>query len=469
MTSVLIKNGTIISAEGERKADVLIENGVIVKLTTHNKQLTTDDSMEIIDATGLLLFPGFIDCHVHFREPGLEHKETLATGAAAALAGGVTTVCEMPNTVPPVVTVAALADKVRRATELKVKNEKLKIDARFFFGATEPAHIVTLRELWTSSSEELRRLRARCCGLKLYLDHSTGNQKAGADVIDDAFRLCAELGITVVCHCEDPELNRVESEKCPPAGRAGKMESDVSAHSKRRPAESEAKSIEFAIGMAKKHGTHLHVAHLSTKQGIDLVRAAKKADIPVTCEVAPHHLLLTVDDYAMLGTLAKMNPPLRTRDHQEALWAGIADGTVDCISTDHAPHTLQEKNADNPLDAPSGVPGVETMVPLLLTVAGGSWPHPPGSEKLKMKSEKLVQQLFTFHFSFLTIHRLCFDNPNRIFNLGKQGIAEGAPADLVLVDPTAEWTIRGAELHSKCGWTPYEGWLAQGRIVRHVF
>ncbi len=450
MGSILIKNGTIVRSGGEERADVLIEDGIIRSITpselkTKNQELKTNYT--IVDATGLLLFPGLIDCHVHFREPGLEHKETIATGMGAAFAGGVTTVCEMPNTIPPTVTVDALADKIRRWDRSVIpsssRGQRERIEGRFFFGVTEKEHLAELRRLFTDPS--LTDLRSRCCGVKLYLDHSTGNQKVAGAIVEDIFKTCAELGLTLVAHCEDSDMNAQSAAK--------NTRSDIAAHSEVRPAESEAKSIEFAIGLAKKFGTKFHVAHLSTKQGIDLVRAAKKSGITVTCEVAPHHLFLTTDDYASLGTLAKMNPPLRTREHQEALWKGVADGTVDCVSTDHAPHTLEEKKSGQPLSAPSGVPGVETMVPLLLSVAAGKNP------KSQLQNPKLTHQ---------DIVRLCFASPNRIFGLGKQGIKEGAPADIAIVDPKAEWTIHGKKLHSKCGWTPFEGWAVTGAVTKVV-
>lgn len=427
MKSVLLKNGTIITSTGSVEADVVIVGNTvktILKRPYEPGLISPNDEKfeEEIDVSGKLLLPGLIDCHVHFREPGLEHKETMATGSAAALAGGITTVCDMPNTIPPTVTVEALAEKVRRAKESK-------IDMRFFFGATEPKHLDELKAIFTDPA--LSDLRRSCCGLKLYLDHSTGDQKAPRGVIEQAFKLGAELGIPVVCHCEDADMNEEL--------RVKNNDSSVAAHSKVRPPESEAKSIEYALSLAKKHGTQFHVAHLSTQQGIALVRAAKKSGINVTCEVAPHHLFLTVDDYEVLGTLAKMNPPLRSREHQEALWQGISDGTVDCISTDHAPHTLEEKTSGDLLRAPSGVPGVETMLPLLLG---------------KLSPAEIL--------------RLCFINPNRIFRLEKRGIAEGAPADLIIIDPKQEWSIRGKELRSKCGWTPFEGWKVQGRVVRVV-
>lgn len=384
-----------------------------------------------------ILMPGLIDPHVHFREPGLTHKATMTTEAAAAHAGGIATVCEMPNTIPPTVTVEALADKVRRASTITL------CDMRFFFGITDRTHIDELRRLWTDPS--LRALQQRCSGVKLYLDHSTGNQKIAAELLCDVFATCAALRVPVVCHCEDPELNAA-------ATRNHGMRRDAAAHSLRRPPESEAVSIATAISLTKQHGTQLHIAHLSTAEGIALVAEAKAMGLPVTCEVAPQHLFLTTDDYEHLGALAKINPPLRERTHQIALWEGIRQRIVDCIATDHAPHTLAEKRTENPLDAPSGVPGVETMLPLLLTVASGHWPHPhapnPGA-----------------HLLYEDIARLCFQNPNRIFHLGKEDKTGGNIRTTVVIDSDAPWTIRGEKLHSLCGWTPYEGWKMHGRVV----
>lgn len=383
-----------------------------------------------------ITLPALIDAHVHFREPGLTHKATMASESRAALAGGVHTVCEMPNTIPPTVTVAALADKVRRADEIE------GVDLRFFFGATQAAHIVTLKELFTGSAADLVRLRARCCGVKLYLDHSTGDQGIDASLLDEAFAAVAELGIVAVCHCEDPATNAAA------AAQEVRPGVDVAVHALARPPSSEDIAVARAIALARTHGAKLHIAHLSTKEALDRVRAAKADGLPVTCEVAPHHLFLTVDDFAQLGTFAKMNPPLRTREHQEALWEGVADGTVDCIATDHAPHTLAEKQAGEPLKAPSGVPGVETMLPLLLTVAADAWPHPSSRRPPVAR------------LSYEDIERLCFTRPNAIFGLGKDPLA-----DRLTIDVTIPWVIRAAALSGACGWTPYEDWQIIGKIV----
>ena len=423
MSTVLIKGGTVVGTTGQRKADILVENGVILSV---GESLSGGRE---VDASGYLIFPGLIDCHVHFREPGFPDKATMHTEAAAARAGGVTTVCEMPNTDPPTVTLDAFKDKMARAANIS------DCDIRFFFGATQTPHLDALKQVWTSD------LRDRCAGLKLYFDHSTGDQKADTTVLEQAFELCARLGIVCVGHCEDPETNAAAYTFIQKKVDQGDLKMDVSLHSLMRPVEAEEKSVAFAIDLARKHGTRFHVAHLSTKEGLDHVRQAKSDGLPVTCEVAPHHLLLSVDDYETLGPLGKMNPPLRTAEHGTALLQGIKDGTVDCIATDHAPHTLEEKQGENPLEAPSGVPGVETMLPLLLTLASAGT------------------------LSYEDIARLCFENPNQIFSLGRHGIEEGAPAKLTIVDPSKTWTIHGKDVHHKCKWTPYEGWNVTGRVM----
>lgn len=451
MKKTLLRGGTIVGVETPRwgvskdvTSDVLI--GLNGEIESIRPSIQDHKDTDVIDVTGKFLFPLLIDCHVHFREPGMEHKATMASEAAAALAGGVGTVCEMPNTIPPTVTIAALADKVRRAE--KIAGCSLK----FFFGVTEAIHLVTLKDLWTGTSLELKRLKNHCCGVKLYLDHSTGDQKVDGGIVEEIFRTCAELGIPLVAHCEDPKVNaKAKSEVETPRG--GVSANSVALHSAMRPPESEAASIEYAIGMVRKTGAAFHIAHLSTKQGIDLVRAAKKEKLPVTCEVSPHHLFLTTDDYASLGTFGKMNPPLRSAEHRDALWAGIMDGTVDCIATDHAPHTIDEKKSTEPLKAPSGVPGVETVLPLLLTAAAGKWPN-ENSKNQKPKTK----------LSYGDIVRLCFTNPNRIFSLGAPGLAEKNSAKIIIVDPTEEWLIEAKNLHSKCGWTPFEGWQVTGKI-----
>ncbi len=456
MSAVLIKDAQIVTATDLLRADVLVRGGTVAQIAFHDSpgyalpSVQDDPVHEVVEARGLLLFPGFIDCHVHFREPGLEHKGDMRSESRAALAGGVTTVCDMPNTIPPTNTVSALADKVRRAEEIR------DCDIRFFFGVTQDIHLAALRELWAGGNAELERLKARCVGVKVFFDHSTGDQGVDTAIIDDIFKACAEEGIPLVCHCEDPALNAAAMRRY---ADDESIHPTVSRHSFVRPPESEAKAIEHAISLSKKYGTAFHVAHLSTQLGVDLIRQAKANGVHVTCEAAPHHLFLTEDAYRKLGTLGKMNPPLRSSADRDALWKGIADRTIDCVATDHAPHALEEKTDAEPLRAPSGVPGVETMIPLLMTVAGGEWPHEKDPKTARLQIPTLRMQ---------DVLRLCFENPNRIYGLGKSGIDEGAKADLVLIDPSAEWTVHAKDLHAKCGWTPYEGWRVKGKVERVV-
>ena len=418
---MLIHSGTIITPTEEKGADIFIEDGII-KAEDGGSQETI-----MIDATGLLVFPGFIDCHVHFRDPGLTDKADMKTESKAARFAGVTTVWEMPTTIPATVSITALKDKIKKSEQIT------DCDMRFFFGATRAEHLSELKILWTDS--KYSTLKEKCCGLKVFFDHSTGDQGAGKEVIKEAFKLCNELKIPLVAHCEAPEINNAAADSV--------EGDDISLHSEMRPPEAEEKSIKDAIGLVREYGTAFHVAHLSTAKGLDLIRQAKKDGLPITCEVTPHHLFLSTDQYKYSGTLVKMNPPLRSESDRHALWEGIKDGTVDCISTDHAPHTLEEKEVTPTLSAPSGMPGVETMIPLLLTAA----------------HEEAI--------SYADILRCCFTSPNSIFNLGKEEIAEGNMADIVIIDPNEKWTLKKEDLLTKCGWSPFTETKMTGR-VKHV-
>ena len=300
MASTLIKNGQIVTEQGVNHADILIENNTITNIERVN-ELTSNESQdgkpfdEIIDATSLLIFPGLIDCHVHFREPGNEDAEDMITGSESAQSGGVTTVCEMPNTSPPACTVEALEEKIQlRDTRHKTQDSRA-IDIRFFFGVTKLEHL-----------EELKKVnREDICGVKLYLGQSTGNQKVESGITEEVFKTCAELDLPLVCHCEDEgiiqeNLNRVC--RGAPLGRPGEEKSSaahlhtIEVHSEIRSVEAAVASTTFAIELAKKYGTKLHIAHVSTSDEIELINQAKRDGINITCEVAPHHLFLSVDD-----------------------------------------------------------------------------------------------------------------------------------------------------------------------------
>ena len=367
---------------------------------------------------------------MHFREPGLEHKATIASEAAAARSGGVFAVCEMPNTNPGTNTIEALKFKVSKADAVRHI-----CDVRFFFGATDFQHLDELRRLFTE--KEYAELNRHCCGLKLYLDNSTGDMKASEEVTKQAFALCAELGIVLVAHCEHSNTNDTAAACCP--------YTVPSSHSERRPVKSEVESIKEAIALATTFNTRLHIAHLSTAGGLALVVEAKAKGLPITCEVTPHHLLLSCDDYAVLGGRAKVNPPLRPIDNRGDLWAGVVSGAVDCISTDHAPHLLSEKDAEG--IPPSGLPGVETSLKLMVSVAAGHWPHPSDPQPEASKG-----------FTFARLRALMFDGPNTIFGLGISDIPRLSVAE------TGSGTLTNALQKTKCAWTPYDGWQVKGSV-----
>lgn len=372
--------------------------------------------------------PALIDCHVHFREPGLEHKATIASEAAAARCGGVFTCCDMPNTVPPTNTVENFQAKVRIADAVREI-----CDVRFFFGATSHFHLSELERLLTDPT--LSALRKHCCGLKLYLDNSTGDMKSEDDVTEAAFVLCGKYNFPLVAHCEHAGTN--DRCSCIPY-------TTPETHSDRRPAISEVTSIVEAISRAERNNTPLHIAHLSTVGGMDAVREAKARGLRVTCEVTPHHLFLSVRDYAFLGARGKVNPPIRYSEDQERLWEGVIDGTIDCVATDHAPHLLSEKDASDGIP-PSGLPGVEVSLRLLLSVSLGHWPHPNTSappSSMNLTTHQIV--------------RLMHSRPNEIFSLG----ASSQPS--LKLDNSATYTISNENQRTQCGWTPYDGWVVKG-------
>ncbi|WP_380674672.1 dihydroorotase [Salinigranum sp. GCM10025319] len=381
------------------------------------------DENTVIDADGRLLLPGAIDVHVHFRQPGYSHKETWTTGSRAAAAGGVTTVVDQPNTDPPTTTGAAFDEKARLARESLV-------DFGVNGGVTSD---------WDPDSLLSRPLFALG---EVFLADSTGDMGIEADLYADAVERAAAADVPVTVHAEDASLfdSSVEGSDAGGTGRAA----DADRWSAFRTAEAEAAAVERAVEVAAGADAQVHIAHTSTPEGIDAA-----ADAGATCEVTPHHLFLSREDLRDLGTYGRMNPPLRSEERRRGVFDRVADGTVDVIATDHAPHTTEEKERGL-WDAPSGVPGVETMLPLLLEAARRG------------------------RLSYERVRDLTARNPAAVFGLPRKGrIEAGRDADLVLVDRDSHRTIRGEDLHSKCGWTPFEGFsgvfpdltLVRGRVA----
>jgi dihydroorotase (multifunctional complex type) len=398
-SQLFIENGWIIKQTTAAPVNLLVRDGQIVAV---GPDIVAPPGAKVVNAGGLLVLPGLIDAHVHLREPGAEHKEDLTSGTRAALAGGVTTVLAMPNTSPPVSDAASLAEVIALA------ERKAVCDFGFFVGATP------------ENASEAALLK-RAVGLKMYMGSSTGSL-----LVDD---FAGQYSHFSTYPGQRPVAVHAENE---PAIKW------FARQGQRRPPLCAALDTARALVMAESLGRHVHICHLSTAHELRLVQAAKARGVPVTCEVAPHHLFLTEEAEWRLGPLAKMNPPLRPVSDRAALWNHL--DAVDAVASDHAPHTLAEKRV-GVAKAPAGVPGLETTLPLLLTAA---------SEGQLMLAD---------------VVRLTSTGPARTFGLAKKGqLAPGYDADLVLVDPEARWTIQDARLFTKCGWSPFAGWRIKGRV-----
>ncbi len=342
-----------------------------------------------------LLLPGGIDAHVHFRDPGLTHKEDFGTGTTAAAFGGVTCALDMPNTIPPTTSLTALKEKAR------VAGNKAFVDFGLYAGVTQNSNIEELSEV--------------AIAFKIYLATTTGDLLFNDyETLPKMFEQISGTKKTVCVHCEDGSL----------MDKAVKPDT-LKEHLKSRPNRCEASAIEKVI--SRLDTAKVHICHVSTAEGVRLVE-----DANVTSEVTPHHLFFNSD--AKLGSLGKVNPPLRERRDSEALWGALSRGTIDIMASDHAPHTLEEKEIFS--EAPSGVPGVETMLPLML------W---------RVKHHK---------FDLVRLVNAASERPGEIFEVNKGKIEVGYDADIIMVDMREESEIEGKNLHSKCGWTPYEGLLA---------
>jgi dihydroorotase len=414
--NLLITNGRVIdpSRELDETADVWIEDGVVAGV---GRKLKTPASIERMDAHGLIVAPGFIDLHTHLREPGQEHKETIATGTAAAVAGGYTAVCAMANTVPP--------NDERAVTEMVLAEAARHGHCRVY-----PIGAVS-RGLKGESLAELADLRGAGC----VAVSDDGKPVTNAQLMRRALEYCRMLGIPVIAHEEDHDLTEGgvmhEGYYSTLLGLGG-----ISAAS-------EETMVARDVILARITGAHLHVAHLSTAGGVAAVRAARAAGVKVTCEVTPHHIALTDETVQSFSTNLKMNPPLRSREHVEALIEGMVDGTVDAIATDHAPHHFDEKNVEFDL-APFGIIGLETAFSVCCDRL---------VRTRKIGLDRLIDLLST--------------GPARIFSLPGGTLAAGAPADVVLLDVEASFEVTNT-FRSKAENSPFVGSDLHGRVVRTI-
>ena len=396
--SILIKNATVVLPTGSTQTSVFIDGHSIADIDVAIQ--TTAD--ETIDATGLHLLPGVVDDQVHFREPGLTHKEDLRHASRACAKGGITTFLEMPNTVPPAVTQELLEQKLALAAE------KSLVNYGFYIGAT-PDNVSDLAAAH------------RTPGIKIFLGSSTGTLLV--DQQQDLERIFAETTLPLTAHCEDEATVRANAEQLSGT-------TDVADHSRIRDHLAARIATERAMDLARRHRHRFHVLHVSTADETELL--ANHGNF-VTAEACPHHLLFNVMDYERLGSLVQMNPSIKTRYDNDALWRALDDGRIQVIATDHAPHTLDEKQQPYP-QSPSGLPAVENSLALMLNQV-----H---------QGRCTIEQV---------AHWMC-DAPARVWDIRNKGrIAVGYDADLVLVDLNAVNTIRNEDQQTKCGWSPWNG------------
>lgn len=403
---LIVRGGEVVNHAGRGPADVGVRDGKIAAVG----DLSQASAGEVFDASGLTVMPGVIDTQVHFREPGLEWKEDLETGSRGAVLGGVVAVFEMPNTEPTTTDPDALADKLQRA------RHRMHCDHAFYVGGTHEN---------AAFLGELERLPG-CCGIKVFMGASTGTLLVQDD--EGVEQVLRHINRRAAFHSED-EYRLAERR---PLARTG----DWTSHPEVRDAQSAIQSTHRLVRLAKKLGKRIHVLHVTTREEIEYLAAHKDV---ASVELTPQHLTLAGPEaYERLKGFAQMNPPIRDAAHRTGLWAGIANGVADVLGSDHAPHTREEKARPYPA-SPSGMPGVQTLLPIMLThVADG-----------KLSLERLVD---------LTSH-----GAHRIFNLADKGrLAVGYDADLTIVDLKARRTITHDQMATRAGWTPFDGFEAKG-------
>ena len=374
-----------------------------------------------IDLKNLLVLPGLIDAHVHLRDEGKSYKEDFYTGTAAAAAGGITTVLDMPNNTPVTMSVETLRNRLRTA------EKKILVNVGFY--SEFPNELSEIEEIVTEGA----------VAFKLYMTEQIGGLNIDDDqALREAIQKVGELRVPLAVHAEDKILLKKAEQELKRAGRDG-VRAYLMAHSE----QVEVKAIRRLLNIAGQADTHVHFCHLTTENGLNAIIDGKKSGKTVTCEATPHHLMLSVDDLERCGTLALMMPPLRRKNHIEALWSGILNSQIDILGSDHAPHTIEEKTASSIWDVKVGIPGLETTLPLLLTMV--------------KKGRLLLAHLV----------RLLSEKPAEIFNLkGRAYLKEGNNADLVVVDLGKKYKIDASKFYSKAKYSPFDGWNVEGQPVK---
>lgn len=419
MYTILIRNARLVNNGLISEKDIFIRNGFIERIDGHISVVADRE----IDATGHWVIPGIIDDQVHFREPGLTHKASIYTEAKAAVAGGVTSFMEMPNTSPPAVTQQLLQDKYDIGARHSLANYS------FFMGTTN------------DNLDEVLRTDARnVCGIKVFMGSSTGNM-----LVDDVHALeglFAQTPMLIATHCEDEATVKANA-----AAYRERYGDDIppACHPEIRNVEACLKSSSLAVDLAKRYGTRLHILHISTADELALFsNELPLAQKRITAEVCVHHLYFNSGDYERLGFAIKCNPAIKSKEHQSALLPALLDNRLDIVATDHAPHTWEEKQ-NKYFQAPSGLPLVQHSLNLMLEFY----------REGKISLERIVE-------------KMCHA-PAICFRIEKRGfIEEGFWADLAIVDPEREWTVAKDNLYYKCGWSPLEGHVFKGKVTSTI-
>ena len=416
---LVIRGGKTVSPTATIEADIAIDGERIVGIGAGE---AVPPARQVIDATGLYVLPGAVDSHVHFREPGYDHKENWRTGTAAAACGGTTSVFEMPNTNPPTGTLRALRDKQKRA------KAQAHVDYGIY-GLLDEDNIDQLEDL----------AKAGVSGFKCFMGNTFGDLPAPSDgAMLEGLEILARLGRRCTVHAENASIMARREARLKAAGR-----NDARAHLDARPEICAIEAVGRAIAFAEWTGARLHIAHKSSADALDLVRAGKARGVDVTVETCPQYLIFTVDDMDALGGLLRVNPPIREKGHGEALWAALHDGTIDMIATDHAPHLPEEKASNSIWECDCGFPGVETQMPIMLTQVNAG--------------RATINQYVQWSAAAPAKAWGCYPR--------KGLIAPGSDADLAVVDMDHVSTISRDGLHSKSRMTPWHGFRTTGRVV----
>lgn len=420
---LVVEGGRLVTPEGVRDGTVVIRDGRVTALLAPGDPLPSGPRL---DARGRYVLPGLIDSHVHFRTPGLEHKETWENGSRAALAGGVTTVMDMPNTRPPSLDTATLRAKAALITG------RSYVDHRFHLGA-DPDHPEVLADLDPAVATSAKAFMAG--------HHTAPVVFREAHQLEAAFAAAARGGVRLVLHAEDQHVFDLLDSR---GGEPGSYD----AYEPHRPRSGAIVAVAKVVHLARTHGTKVHVLHVSSAEETDLLAAAAAEGLPISFEVTGHHLSFTDHDTARRGPRTRLSPAIRAPRDRERLWQAVLDGEASTLGSDHAPHTIEEKNRP-PAEAPPGLPGVQELAVSVWT---------------GMLARGIEPDTAAAHLA-----RLMGRGPADLFGLsGKGRLTVGADADIALLDPAARWQLSAKHVQSLCGWSAYEGWMFTGRFTTVV-